>query len=254
CRRPRAARVLPDMRGRDGPGRSGEPAPGIRRPTGPGPEGWRQGRPDRRRLRRPPGAGRYRPVQRVLGPADDHRLRRADPAPRARARRGGAKPALIGGVPAVPRARGVTGQSTGFWDPPMTTGSEERTQPRGPVTIEAEALHQAYADDPRAAAERFDNREMVVSGEFLRIVPDGYGSLDLRLKTSNPDEQLGIDVAQLAIEDAKQLRPGQRVTVSCQQMGAGGDELWVQDCAIQLAGEVAVPATAIAPDAGEQEE
>ena len=74
--------------------------------------------------------------------------------------------------------------------------------------------------DPRAAAGRFDNREMVVSGEFLRIVPDGYGSLDLRLKTSNPDEQLGIDVAQLAIEDAKQLRPGQRVTVSCQHMGS----------------------------------
>lgn len=172
----------------------------------------------------------------------------------AQGRKGGGKAVLIGGVSAVLLALGVTGQFNGFWDPPMTTGSEERTQPRGPVTIEAEALHQAYADDPRAAAERFDNREMVVSGEFLRIVPDGYGSLDLRLKTSNPDEQLGIDVAQLAIEDAKQLRPGQRVTVSCQQMGAGGDELWVQDCAIQLAGEVAVPATAIAPDAGEQQE
>ena len=112
----------------------------------------------------------------------------------------------------------------------------------------------AYADDPRAAAERFGNREMVVSGEFLRIVPDGYGSLDLRLKTSNPDEQLGIDVAQLAIEDAKRLRPGQRVTVSCQHMGAGGDELWVQDCAIQLAGDAALPPSAPSPDPRDQEE
>jgi hypothetical protein len=103
----------------------------------------------------------------------------------------------------------------------------------GPVTIEAEALQQAYEDEPDAAEERFGGREMVVSGEFLRIVPDGYGSLDLRLKTSDPDKQLGIDVANLAIEDAKKLVPGQRVTVSCQGMGSGADELWVRECAIQ---------------------
>jgi hypothetical protein len=154
-------------------------------------------------------------------------------------RKGGGKAVLIGGAAAILLAFGVAGQVAGPWsDSPVT---DQRSQPRGPVTIEAEALHQAYADDPRAAAERFGNREMVVSGEFLRIVPDGYGSLDLRLKTSNPDEQLGIDVAQLAIEDAKQLRPGQRVTVSCQHMGSGGDQLWLQDCAIQQTGGVAPP-------------
>jgi hypothetical protein len=109
----------------------------------------------------------------------------------------------------------------------------------GAVTIEAEELHQAYADNPGAAAGRFGGREMVVSGEFLRIVPDGYGSLDLRLRTSDPNAQLGIDVAQLAIEDAKRLTPGQRVTVSCQGMGDGGDELWVRDCAIQQGAEAA---------------
>ena len=167
-------------------------------------------------------------------------------------RKGGGKAVLIGGAAAILLALGVTGRVTGFWsDSPVT---EERNQPRGPVTIEADQLHKAYADDPRAAARRFDNREMVVSGEFLRIVPDGFGSLDLRLKTSNPDEQLGIDVAQLAIEDAKRLRPGQRVTVSCQHMGSGGDELWVQDCAIQLAGDVALPPSAPSPEPREQEE
>lgn len=170
-------------------------------------------------------------------------------------RKGSRKAVLIGGGAAILLALGVAGQFMGSWsDPPITLGSEERDQPRGPVTIEAAELQQAYADDPRAAAERFDNREMVVSGEFLRIVPDGYGSLDLRLRTSDPDEQLGIDVAQLAIEDAKRLRPGQRVTVSCQQMGSGADELWVQDCAIQLADDVALPATAASADAGEREE
>jgi hypothetical protein len=121
---------------------------------------------------------------------------------------------------------------------------------RGPVTIEADELYQAYRDNPDGAAERFGGREMVVSGEFLRIVPDGYGSLDLRLKTSNPEAQVGVDLAQLAIEDGKKLLPGQRVTVSCQQMGSGGDELWVQDCAIQPTAEtLAAPVPPSAPTA-----
>jgi hypothetical protein len=37
-------------------------------------------------------------------------------------------------------------------------------------------------------------------------------------------------------------------------MGAGGDELWVQDCAIQLAGDVALPSPAPSADTGGQEE
>ena len=172
----------------------------------------------------------------------------------ADSRKGSGKAVLIGGVSAILLALGIGGQFNGFWSSPrITIGSEEWTHPRGPVTIEAEQLQQAYADDPRAAARRFGNREMVVSGEFLRIVPDGYGSLDLRLKTSNPDEELGVDIAQLAIEDAKRLRPGQRITVSCQHMGSGGDELWVQDCAIQLGGDAAGPSPTTSLPAQEQE-
>ena len=152
-------------------------------------------------------------------------------------RKGIRKAALIGGG-AILLSLGVASQFAWPWSgPTIQINSDEPARSRGPVTIEAEELHRAYQDDPRAAARRFDGREMVVSGEFMRIVPDGYGSLDLRLKTSDPEEQLGIDVVQLAIEDAKRLRPGQRVTVSCQRMGRGGDELWVQDCAIQFEGD-----------------
>ena len=179
-------------------------------------------------------------------------MRRGPGGRPADGRKGGGKAVLIGGAVAILLALGVTGRLTGPW--PDSPATDERTQPRGPVTIEAEQLYKAYAADPRAAAQRFGNREMVVSGEFLRIVPDGYGSLDLRLKTSNPDAELGVDVAQLAIEDAKRLRPGQRVTVSCQHMGSGGDELWVQDCAIQLAGDAAPPSSAPPADPSEQEE
>src|SRR5688500_3967988 len=142
---------------------------------------------------------------------------------------------LIGGG-AVLLALAVAGSRSGPGLPPgIDLGDRDR--PAGPVTIEAEQLYQAYRDDADAAAREFEGREMVVSGEFLRIVPDGYGSLDLRLNTSNPEEPLGIDVAQLALEDAKQLRPGQRVTVSCQQMGSGDDILWLQHCAIQPTGD-----------------
>ena len=151
------------------------------------------------------------------------------------------KAVLIGGG-AVLLALGVAGQFAWPWSgPAIDVESDAQARPRGPVTIEADQLHRAYRDDPDGAAERFDGREMVVSGEFLRIVPDGYGSLDLRLRTSDPNEPLGVDVAQVAIEEAKQLLPGQRVTVSCQQMGSGGDEFWVQDCAIQRGGDAADP-------------
>lgn len=164
-------------------------------------------------------------------------------------RDGNRKGLLIGAV-AILFGLGVAGQAAWPWfGETISAESEERQQPPGPVTIEATELHQAYRDDPDAAERRFGGREMVVSGEFLRIVPDGYGSLDLRLKTSYPEEQLGIDVVQLAIEDAKRLQPGQRVTVSCQHMGSGTDVLWVQDCAIQQGGEAPLPPSEPSPPA-----
>jgi hypothetical protein len=133
------------------------------------------------------------------------------------------------------------------WDSNERPAIPSRPEARGAVTIEAEDLYRAYRDDEEGADRRFDGREMVVSGEFLRIVPDGYGSLDLRLKTSNPEVPVGIDLAQLAIEDGKKLRPGQRVTVSCQSMGGGGNELWVRDCAIQPDVDAATSPAAPAP-------
>ena len=157
------------------------------------------------------------------------------------------KVALIGGGALLLALGAAQLTGSGPW---ISSEFDERTQGGGPVTIEADELHGAYQDDSRAAAERFAGREMVVTGEFTRIVPDGYGSLDLRLRTSNPDAELGVDVAQLAIEDAKQLRPGQRVTVSCQGMGEGGDELWVRDCAIQFGGDAPLPQ---APPADEED-
>lgn len=142
------------------------------------------------------------------------------------------------------------------FDPDFDFDSDDRREEvaaptaNAAVEIEADALYRAYRDDADAAERRFDEREMVVTGEFLRIVPDGYGSLDLRLKTSNPDIPVGVDVAELALDEAKRLQPGQRVTVSCQRMGGHEDELWVRDCAIQsVAGGNSAPAAAPTPPA-----
>jgi hypothetical protein len=126
---------------------------------------------------------------------------------------------------------------------------------KGPVVTDAEQIYRAYHDDPDGAARRFGGRELMVSGEFLRIVPDGYGSIDMRLKTSNPDSPLGADLADAAVADAKQLRPGQQVTVSCRGMAGSGDDRWLQNCAIQPEGggdatapsSVAPPAAPSAP-------
>ncbi|MFL6733617.1 MAG: zinc ribbon domain-containing protein [Sphingomicrobium sp.] len=131
---------------------------------------------------------------------------------------------------------GVTGKLNWPWpDVPIKINAHE--EPRGPVSIDAEQLYQVYRDDPEGAARRFAGREMEVTGEFVRIVPDGYGSIDLRLKTSNPESQIGVDLAGVAIEPATALKPGQRVTVSCQGIAGGGNDRWLRNCAIQGKGD-----------------
>ena len=106
-------------------------------------------------------------------------------------------------------------------------------QSRGPVTIGAQQIYQAYAADPALAEKRFAGREMVVSGEFVRTVPDGYGSIDMRLKTSNPDAPLGVDLNGDSVGAATKLEPGQRVTVSCRRIAGSGNDHWLQDCLLQ---------------------
>jgi hypothetical protein len=108
---------------------------------------------------------------------------------------------------------------------------------RGPVVIDAAQIYDAYRDDEHAADERFRGREMVVSGEFVRIVPDGQGNPDLRFKTENPEAPLGADLVPVSYNESARLRPGQRVTVSCQRITGSSDDRWLQNCAIQSVGE-----------------
>jgi hypothetical protein len=119
--------------------------------------------------------------------------------------------------------------------------------PKGAIVTTADEVARAYADDPEGAAKRFGGREIVVSGEFLRIVPDGYGSIDARLKTPNPDFPLGADLVGQSIEDAKDLKPGQQVTVSCRNVAGSGNDRWLQNCAIQPEAEAAPPSPPAPP-------
>ena len=128
--------------------------------------------------------------------------------------------------------------------------SRHHTPPKGPMVTDAEQIYRAYHEDPDGAAKRFGGREMMVTGEFLRIVPDGYGSTDLRLKTSNPDSPLGVDLADAAVADAGLLRPGQQVTVSCRSMAGSGDDRWLQNCAIQPEDGATPPSSAALPSSG----
>jgi len=128
------------------------------------------------------------------------------------------------------------------WHIPSVHIDMHAPPPKGPVVTDAEDLVRAYAADPAAAEKKFGGREIMVSGEFLRIVPDGYGSIDMRLKSPNPDFPLGVDVADASVDDAKQLRPGQPVTVSCRGMAGSGNDRWLRECAIQPQGDTAPPA------------
>ena len=101
------------------------------------------------------------------------------------------------------------------------------------VTIGAAQLFEAYHNDSEAADRQYGDRPMVVSGEFVRTVPDGYGSIDMRLKTSHPDIPLGIDLDSHSVDAATKLQPGQMVTVSCARVAGSGDDPWLADCVLQ---------------------
>ena len=97
---------------------------------------------------------------------------------------------------------------------------------------------------------------MIVTGEFVRTVPDGYGSIDMRLKTNHPDLPLGIDVDGHSVDAATKLQPGQTVTVSCRAVAGTGDDPWLSDCVIQplardAPGSPAAPTAPAAPAAPE---
>lgn len=105
--------------------------------------------------------------------------------------------------------------------------------PREPVTIGAAQLFEAYHTDSDAADRKYGGHEMVVTGEFVRTVPDGYGSIDMRLKTKHPDIPLGIDLDGHSVDAATKLEPGQTVTVSCRRVAGSGDDPWLADCVLQ---------------------
>jgi len=122
--------------------------------------------------------------------------------------------------------------------------------PREPVTIGAAQLFEAYHADSQAAGRRFGDHEMVVSGPFVRTVPDGYGSIDMRLKTNHPEIPLGIDLDGVSVDAATKLQPGEMVTVSCRRVAGSGDDPWLQDCVIQPPAKAeAGPPTPPAPPA-----
>jgi hypothetical protein len=122
--------------------------------------------------------------------------------------------------------------------------------PHEAVTIGAAQLFEAYHTDSDAADRRYGDRPMVVTGEFVRTVPDGYGSIDMRLKTNHPDIPLGIDLDSHSVDAATRLQRGQTVTVSCQRVAGTGDDPWLQDCVIQpTAAASSSPSTNAGPPA-----
>jgi hypothetical protein len=122
--------------------------------------------------------------------------------------------------------------------------------PKVAVTADAQELYQAYVDDADEADEKFADRPIVVTGEFVRVQPDGGGNPDLRLKTSNPDAPLGVDLLPASHDLSATLQPGQKISVSCEKVASTGEERWLQNCLIQAAPpEPQAPAKPEAPTA-----
>jgi ribosomal protein L40E len=108
---------------------------------------------------------------------------------------------------------------------------------RRPAVIAAQPLFEAYRDDADEAEDRFEDRYLVVTGEFVRVVPDNEGDPDLRLRTSDPELPLGVDLIGSSHREAARLRPGQRVTVSCERVVRGPEDNWLQNCSIETVAE-----------------
>ena len=125
---------------------------------------------------------------------------------------------------------------------PIVTQFNPVRVPNEAITIGAPELFEAYHTDSDAANRRFGGRQMVVTGAFVRTVPDGYGSIDMRLRTNHPDLPLGIDLDNHSVDEATKLQPGELVTVSCQKVAGTGDDPWLQDCVIQPPAIAANPA------------
>lgn len=155
------------------------------------------------------------------------------------------KTVLIAGA-ALLLALGVMGKGSWFMTRIDLGGDESR---RAPAVVQAEQFFQAYRQDPHKADKLYRHREMVVTGEFLRIAPDGSGDPDLRLKTSDPEAPLGVDLIRASQGQATELKPGQIITVSCERVGRTGEERWLRNCAIQTVRDTAAPAAAPAPAA-----
>ena len=149
-------------------------------------------------------------------------------------------------------ALGSIGKISWFDGPIHINTDHGRGQDRGgedrnaPAIVQAQQLFDAYQRDEDAADEEYDGREMVVTGEFVRIAPDSQGDPDLRLKTSDPNAPLGVDLIRASHGSAAQLRPGQTITVSCERVDRTGDERWLRNCAIQNVAE-ATPGSAPSP-------
>ncbi|WP_162806588.1 OB-fold protein [Sphingosinicella terrae] len=122
-------------------------------------------------------------------------------------------------------------------------------RPRPAAVIAAGALFDAYEENEDEAEERFDDRAMVVTGEYVRTVPDGQGHPDLRFLTADPERPIGADIIAASHEEASRLQPGQTVTVSCQGMAGDRDDRWLRNCSIEIVAPAAATPAA-APPAG----
>jgi len=141
--------------------------------------------------------------------------------------------AIGGGILVLLAVSGKIHTPFGHFSFPQHVHVDTRRVTNEAVTIGAPELFEAYHTDSDAADRRFGDRQMIVTGQFVRTVPDGYGSIDMRLKTNHPETPLGIDLDNHSVDAATKLVPGQMVTVSCQHVAGTGDDPWLQDCVLQ---------------------
>jgi hypothetical protein len=135
----------------------------------------------------------------------------------------------------------VIGSWTGAPGPSIAIDPTDWTDQERPAVVGAQEFFQAYRDDADGADRRFDDRWVVMTGEFVGIRHDDQGNPDLRLKAADPNWSVGADLLPDSYDKSAQLKSGQTVTVSCERVRRTGEERWLRNCSIEelAPGEIA---------------
>lgn len=117
--------------------------------------------------------------------------------------------------------------------PPASDAPASSVAPAEPsVTATAREIFSAYETNQIAAAKRFTDKTLEVSGRIQKI-DEAFGEPVIQLETSNQFMPLGAYFPDDAAESLAALSPGAKVTVICKTVREAASFVSLHDCSLK---------------------